>query len=106
MKAKKKKRMSANKKKPSITEQAKGGINSGKNPALSTLDNHVKKTLRNKEDNWQFEIRDCAESQHLTVKTRMPKACSAPVCFRKTVTAKVEPAAALVLNGVMLFSPV
>jgi hypothetical protein len=40
------------------------------------------------------------------VKTRMPKACSAPVCFRKTVTAEVASAAALVSNGVTLFSPV
>jgi hypothetical protein len=66
MKTKKRKRIWANKKKPSITEQAKGGINSGKSPVLSTLDNHVKKRLRNKEDEMVVEIRDCAESQHLT----------------------------------------
>jgi hypothetical protein len=66
MKAKKKKQIWANKKKLSITEQAKGGINSGNSPALSTLCNHVKKRLRDKEDEMAVEIRDCDESQYLT----------------------------------------
>jgi hypothetical protein len=40
------------------------------------------------------------------VKTRMPRKCSAPVCFRKKMTAEVESVAALVWNGVTLFSSV
>jgi hypothetical protein len=90
MKPKKKKQIWANKKKPSSTEQAKGGINSGKSPALSTLGNHVKKRLRDKLDEMAVETRDCDESHHLTGED---EGCYAQVCFRKTVTTKVESAA-------------
>jgi hypothetical protein len=96
MKAKKKKQVWANKKKPSNTEKAKGGINSGKSPALSTRGNHVQKRLCDKEEEMAVEIRDCDGSQHLTGEDEVPKACSAPVCFRLTVTAEVESPAACV----------
>jgi hypothetical protein len=46
--------------------KSKGSINSGKRLALSILGNHVKKRLRDKEEEMAVEIRDCDESQYLT----------------------------------------
>jgi len=66
MKAKKKKQIWANKKKPSSTAQAKGGINSGKSPALLTCGNHVNKSLCDKEEEMPVEIQKYNEYQHLT----------------------------------------
>lgn len=53
----------------------------------------------------QLKFKNIMSTNTWQVKTRMPKACSAPVCFRKTVTAEVESAAELVWNGITRFSP-
>lgn len=55
---------------------------------------------------WQLKFETVMCPNTWQVKTRMPKACSAPVCFRKTMTAEVESAAALIWNAVTLSSPV
>ena len=55
---------------------------------------------------WQLKFETLMSPNTWQVKTRMPKSSSAPVCFWKTVPAEVESAAALVWNGVTLFSPV
>ena len=84
------------KKKPSITEQTKGGINSGKCPALSTLGNHVEKRLRDKENEMAVEIRDCGESQHLTGEDEDAESMFCAGLSSEDSDSQVESAAALV----------
>jgi hypothetical protein len=55
---------------------------------------------------WQLKFDTVMGPNTWQMKTGMAKACSAPVCFRKTMTAEVEFVAALVWNGATLFSSV